>query len=92
MQWQVSRLSMGERGRLGLLRTLSKQPKALLLDEPTANLDNNNRKKIEELIKSYQKKRLTPVLWISHHDEQQKRVSDRAYYLKEGLLHEDKKS
>lgn len=37
--WQVSRLSSGEKQRLGLLRLLENNPDVLLLDEPTANLD-----------------------------------------------------
>jgi ABC-type iron transport system FetAB ATPase subunit len=39
MDWQVARLSTGEKQRLGFLRALEDSPQVLLLDEPTAALD-----------------------------------------------------
>ena len=39
LAWEVSRLSSGNVKRLALFRMLIGKPKLLLLDEPTANLD-----------------------------------------------------
>jgi ABC-type multidrug transport system ATPase subunit len=39
LDWDVQRLSSGERQRLGLARLLLNRPEVLLLDEATANLD-----------------------------------------------------
>ncbi len=74
MSWQISHLSSGEKQRLACIRVLMNKPKALLLDEPTANLDPTNRTQLESIIIEYQEKNQTPVLWISHDKEQLNRV------------------
>ncbi len=47
----VAELSTGERLRLALIRALIDEPKALLLDEPTAALDGEAAALVEELIR-----------------------------------------
>ena len=49
---RVSELSGGERQRLVIARALTQQPKAMLLDEPIANLDINHQIEILNLVKS----------------------------------------
>ncbi len=49
---RVGELSEGERQRLIIARALTQQPKAILLDEPTAHLDINNQVEILNLVKS----------------------------------------
>jgi ABC-type iron transport system FetAB ATPase subunit len=86
LAWQVSRLSTGERQRLGLARLLSNNPEALLLDEPTANLDKVNRQRVEQLIEEYRQTRQAPVLWVSHDPEQQQRVGSRHFRIRQDRL------
>lgn len=85
-QWQVERLSSGERQRLALLRVLANQPKVLLLDEPTANLDAGNVERIEALIAEYQRNNHAAVLWVSHDPDQIARVSQRQLHIEQGCL------
>ncbi len=88
LSWQISRLSTGERQRLALLRMLSLSPAALLLDEPTANLDSENTKRAEKLIAGYTKRTQAAVLWVSHSREQISRVADRWLHFEPAGLQE----
>ena len=74
LDWQISHLSSGEKQRLACIRVLMNKPEALLLDEPTANLDQENRTQMESLILNYQKRHATPIIWISHDKEQLSRI------------------
>lgn len=89
MDWQVSRLSSGERQRLAIARLLCNEPKALLLDEPTASLDSSNRSRVEKLIACYMKEKKAPVLWVSHDPEQAYRVASRHFVIKNGKFMEE---
>lgn len=83
LDWQVSRCSTGERQRLALLRLLCNEPRALLLDEPTANLDNESTTKVEQIIMNYQQQHQCPIIWVSHDRTQVKRIAGRHYQLEQ---------
>ena len=76
-------LSTGERSRLALLRLLLRSPEVLLLDEPTANLDQGNRALVIERIDRYRREHGAPVLWVSHLAEVVA-AADRVLVLPEG--------
>lgn len=86
LQWQVERLSSGERQRLALLRMLGNEPDALLLDEPSANLDPASVGLVEQLVQAYRTRRHAAVLWVSHDASQLERVTARALRMRGGAL------
>jgi ABC-type iron transport system FetAB ATPase subunit len=84
--WNVERLSSGERQRLALARLLANQPAVLLLDEPTANLDPANTKKVEHIVLSYLHTHAAACLWVTHDAEQVERIADRSLVLEGNAL------
>jgi ABC-type iron transport system FetAB ATPase subunit len=86
LEQPVARLSSGEKQRLALLRLLANQPRVLLLDEPTANLDPENTRRVEVMIAAYRAARGAAVIWVSHDREQAARVCDRHYAAVAGTL------
>lgn len=86
LEMATATLSSGEKQRLALLRLLVNRPHVLLLDEPTASLDEENRAKVEALIDSYRTQQQCSVIWVSHDPQQRQRVATRHYEIREGKL------
>ncbi len=61
---RIGALSGGQRQRVMIARALCSNPKILLLDEPTANIDIDGQKKIYELLKELNKE--ITVITVSH--------------------------
>ena len=80
LQWQLSRCSSGEKQRLSILRMLANRPRVLLLDEPTANLDAENTRKVEALIADYLLQNNAVAIWVTHNHAQLKRVATQRYF------------
>jgi molybdate transport system ATP-binding protein len=79
-------LSGGERQRVALARALARQPKVLLLDEPTAALDPHTRAHVRaELRRALRELRL-PALLVTHDFEEAAALADRVGVLVEGRL------
>lgn len=75
--WPINRLSTGERQRLGLVRALANDPLVALLDEPTAALDPETGLAVEALIARRQQEFGLSVIWVTHRDDQARRVARR---------------
>jgi len=85
--WPVSRLSTGERQRLALVRALADDPPALLLDEPTAPLDQEATYAVESLIKDRLRDGACALI-VTHDDAQAKRLCRRVLTVEAGQVRE----
>ncbi|MCG5536469.1 ABC transporter ATP-binding protein [Ectothiorhodospira mobilis] len=83
-EWGVDRLSSGERQRLALARLLALRPRVLLLDEPTANLDPENTRRVETLVRDYLASHNAAALWVSHDAAQRQRLGGTPRYMESG--------
>lgn len=83
---QARLLSGGEMQRVALARALVVQPRVLLLDEPTANLDPYNVGLIEELVRAENTERGTTVVLVTHNVFQARRLAHRTGLLLGGRL------
>ncbi len=70
------RISSGQRQRLAVLRALARAPAVLMLDEPTANLDETSTARLESLLRDWTA-RGGLLLMTSHEPAQQRRLATR---------------
>ena len=80
-------LSGGEKQRIAIARALIKNPKIILADEPTGNLDTKTTKQILSLLKELSKERL--VIIVSHNLQDAREYADRIIELSNGKIIKD---
>jgi putative ABC transport system ATP-binding protein len=78
-------LSGGERQRVAIARAIAGEPKLILADEPTANLDSQRSQEIVALLAELALERGTSVLLVTH-DAQAAAVAKRTLGLRDGRL------
>lgn len=82
---RAERLSMGERQRVMIARALSTEPKLVLADEPTSNLDSARGEEVLGLLTDVCRERRTAVLLVTH-DPMAAAHADRVLALRDGRL------
>jgi len=81
----ADRLSVGEAQRMSIARALLTRPKVLLADEPTAALDGEARRAVEDLGREIADGGV-PIVWITHDTDQLRRLADHVLLLADGRL------
>lgn len=79
-------LSGGEAQRVALARAMVIEPKVLLLDEPTANLDPYNVGLIEDIIRDLNQNSGTTIILVTHNVFQARRLAQRVAFLLNGKI------
>ena len=79
------KMSGGEQQRVGIARALANQPRIILADEPTGNLDQKLANSVVEILASLPKKINTSILMVTHNAELTK-YATRVVRLNDGHL------
>jgi putative ABC transport system ATP-binding protein len=82
------KLSGGERQRVAIARALAGEPKLVLADEPTGNLDSARSREVVQLLRTVAHERDAAVL-LATHDLEASSIADRRCTLRDGRLVDD---
>ena len=79
------KLSGGEQQRVAIARALGNEPKLILADEPTGNLDSQTGKVIFDLLHKFSRSQNTTIIAVTH-DLSIAGKTDVTFKLKDGKL------
>ena len=82
-----TQLSGGEKQRVAIARALVSEPRIILADEPTGNLDSKTGEEILKLLTQIHKERKVTIVMITH-DSHIAKSAERIIYLKDGKIRE----
>jgi putative ABC transport system ATP-binding protein len=80
-----AQLSGGEQQRVAIARALSRQPKLILADEPTGNLDSQTGKHIVDLLFGLQRRRNATLMLVTH-DQRVAAACARTIHMADGRI------
>lgn len=81
----IKDIGVGKQQLVEIAKALSKNVKLLILDEPTASLNESDSKKLLDLLKEFQKKGVTSIM-ISHKLNEIAYVADRITIIRDGMV------
>ena len=82
----AERLSVGEQQRVMLARALALEPEVLLLDEPTAALDERTRAGVEETLRGLVGELAVSTVLVTHDGGQARRLATRVLEICDGAV------
>jgi putative ABC transport system ATP-binding protein len=82
----AQQLSVGEQQRVMLARALALRPAVLLLDEPTAALDDRARDAVERTLLDLRGRLSAALIIVTHDQAQARRLGDRLLHLENGRI------
>ncbi len=85
LRFRARDLSGGEKQRVSIARALANEPRLLLADEPTANLDSQHGREVMHLLRDIARSRERAVIVVSH-DQRIREVADRVLWLEDGRI------
>jgi len=85
-QHKPSQLSGGEQQRVAVARALVNQPAVVLADEPSGNLDSQNRDELHDLLFKLRNEIGQTFVIVTHDDSFAER-SDQIIHIKDGVIH-----
>ncbi|MCD6594296.1 ABC transporter ATP-binding protein [bacterium] len=83
-----SQLSGGEQQRVALARAFVNNPKIILADEPTGNLDDDNSHKFMQLVQSMRQQNNIAFI-LATHNMQMAKYTEHIFHIKNGKLFKD---
>ena len=90
LQQSTADLSGGEKQIVSFVRAIQLKPTVLLLDEPTAALDQVATQAIEQLVANWlADDSQRAYLWVTHDQQQASRIADRCIAMKAGKISSD---
>ena len=81
-------LSGGEQQRVAMARALAHNPKLIVADEPTGNLDDYSSNVIWNLLKNVKEHIGSTIIVVTHKIPSNIAIDYKQYYLESGLMHE----
>jgi lipoprotein-releasing system ATP-binding protein len=80
-------MSGGQNQRCAIVRALANQPRLVLADEPTGNLDKHSGQEVFEMLREMNRETGVAVVMVTH-DDRLARAADRILLIEDGLLRE----